>query len=1775
MPKLRKPRLFGGKNKSRNTDVEDTPSKPVQVDADHVTSPSSVGTAATAVNTPESIAKNNATTSSSTTTKGKKELMGVDDENDNDNDNSQDDDDNDNASDAGSSGSEEPWDVKRSLSEDANSTGGSSSNTGPSPTMKRKIQQRLHQWKDTDEVDQAGTNDKDKDKDKDKDQDPATAAAAAAATISAAASSSSDTKRMLSMGRRSVRPLSPPAQAGMKKFDNNNTEEEDDAGPHNRDDPDDDLPMDELEAYQKEQSALNMMCGVTDHVNVNDEDGAGAGAGGALGGGDTLCDYTLTALGDMCGVAEEPTTTPPQSQSQSQSQRRRNSSKSPPTTTYSSNKAVARALMMGSNTQKTLKPPYGVEEQTAIEVEYIEPERRQDNTAGSAGAGPRKKNLLVQAMARRAKEDYETKKGKPARVSSPQDTVAVDHSTMESHPRVEADAEPRGQRTSSSPPPDNVYSSFTSSEKRKFLTLINNGLTPSDATAQVLNDRREAEEAGDDGSASKSSGGKGLRFWSRGGKSMMNDNNPAVPTEVQRRSRPPTNDVNKTIEDDATEEEEEEGFARSGISYYDAVRKVDNEDLPLDDDDDEGLTTDSPASAAANKSKQVKRQSRLAKFGFARLGKQVGDEEDQQQQQQQQTLASTANVPRRDPPSTLPPKSPKPNSTARSAGVPTDREVLDDLEAAAEASRSVFKPIPSPASPTEDKGADPDGTVAAHEEEEPPGIQPSFSGDSLLDDDDDDDDDEVDKLNNRPEDEQDIVVPAAPEDQYVEEEKEEITPPQTQSRSIGQDDEEQDLTSQRLGVSAEKMLHSPPRAMTVDLDVESAYMNSTEIMSHLNNGTSIAGDQPSVRTHATYATTGTNYTTSTRSRRPGAARQRLTSQKTGETAATAHKYMGWQESIQAAAAGIGKVWDPVKGWVDYKTVEDEKKSDDSIVVPVPGMPPSYPKVTRTGASVASVATFEEQAPPREGAVLQEQASAMSVSRAPQSPHRHGAAARKDAAKSPARSRGWVETMKEATARIGTQDKRWDPERGWIGPDGEELVIAPSGDRYQGGMEGQVESDTQDFGTILPVALQSTTSPQEPQEQQRAMSSSVQPREAHAPSGQDTAKVVGRQAPGVQNQQQVDDHHSTDGISLRSGEVSTQSGRYIQLGETGSVASYHFGKPSSRAAPKEAGAKLSSTPEGAPQTGNGLLVNVRKEKVSPADASMFPEIPKGSNKGSRRSSGPVDLDEVDEMETGSFVAATDFSWDDDNFDGSSPGKSRNKAYSSGKSEVSQGSASTSSKTIPKLRAPKRDTSPIRGGRGASKQSPPSEAQSSAPHNDSRPSPPASQMPQQKSRAAIITPDVHGRPQASPPGSGPDRSLNPASPGPGNDARSTHTADSSPSVSSVKNLHDYWERRSSTKEGLTPSSAEWKTFLSKKVRDENTAIEGVKGRVDDEKDSLFDFGSEGIYSNARRSQVLGSVPRNEDAGLRSLEEISNLSPIQNVHDDDDEDDDEAPSEVSTGVAQGTTFLERLQACAAPMMPKSMGEGGQGANCNPMPMAHLNFLRNNPSATGSPQEQGGRPSSKFVPPNLCGKPDIISEEDEDASGVDMDTEALRKDESRSSKSNPRSSRQGGDMSSVISDEQFGQKTAYLEALAMKAAVSGSKKNRKSRSSGPETGADSEKHSESWQRFLDRKATSRSEDQEDVSRAADKYAEAKVDRMMENMAARSRSGEFQPRPVEEATGAFPSVGNASKFKGADQFQFKNESAKAAEDLAAARVEAMMHALSSPQTLDEDEGEI
>jgi len=387
---------------------------------------------------------------------------------------------------------------------------------------------------------------------------------------------------------------------------------------------------------------------------------------------------------------------------------------------------------------------------------------------------------------------------------------------------------------------------------------------------------------------------------------------------------------------------------------------------------------------------------------------------------------------------------------------------------------------------------------------------------------------------------------------------------------------------------------------------------------------------------------------------------------------------------------------------------------------------------------------------------------------------------------------------------------------------------------------------------------------------------------------------------------------------------------------------------------------------------------------------------------------------------------------------------------------------------------------------------------------------------------------------------------------------------------------WEKRTKSWDQDTLKAAtdnpEWKSFLVKKVQAESAA---QAKQDEDGDDSLFEFDEDG--NPQKKSPSRRRSKRGEPEDGTAFDNISELSPIRH-----DESDSEygTHSEASTSVLQGTTFLQRLQACAAPVVNKgSQIVKSTSQNCAPNSdgpiSAHLAFLKNNPGVGGSPGKKGGIMQASA---RLCGQPDVIAEDDEETSVEESTQTPIKSPASHdsTSKRRSRSKTKPDDLSSVVSDG-FGAQSAYLEAIAMKAAVSGGSKKKKKRSPGSEVSASTShskpspgsevstgnaKHSEKFQQFLDRRA---SKEGKESSPSPQQLPDHKPP------SGRSEVIDHRGRVKEdyEETGAFPTLPGSNNTSPAN-----DASRMAAEELAAARVEVMMQTLSS-QNLEDNEAEI
>eukprot|EP00529_Nitzschia_sp_RCC80_P002674 CAMPEP_0113506748 /NCGR_PEP_ID=MMETSP0014_2-20120614/36080_1 /TAXON_ID=2857 /ORGANISM="Nitzschia sp." /LENGTH=1702 /DNA_ID=CAMNT_0000402277 /DNA_START=14 /DNA_END=5118 /DNA_ORIENTATION=- /assembly_acc=CAM_ASM_000159 len=1504
------------------------------------------------------------------------------------------------------------------------------------------------------------------------------------------------------------------------------------------------IPMDELQTDKSMEETVQQDAGLC-----------------ALSGDDptaAFCDATLAEMAEMCGL-------PPPSDRQKRSD------------------AVVAAAMkrkaLALGEKHSLGRAGGVEEQTAIEVEYVEPAYR-GKDGGDAMYNSKQKNELLKAMAKKAKADYEQNRPNSTTNSAGGTTISS------SYDGATADGDMYdGDNDTDDAPQENVYASFTAVEKRKFLKLINGGMSPYAATEQVVADRTAAgkevqtgsdsnedeepdqQKAQSSSSTSSSKRRMNLAFWKRKpgkgkdkSKSKSRGATPVTPDGA-------TASTASTPSPGREESREGDGFAVSGIKYYDAVRR--NHSYEDDDDDDDD---DDYSPTKNNQSADSSRGMRFPKLGFSKLSK-ANNAVDSDDDDVDVRLTSSTAFPQ-----------PTDERHSLSPTVQPHNYVSDDEQTADELARIVGS-VPSPQR-AETKASDEngilrpvpvksDGPVSTTRE-----IRHAISEDSLLD---------------------DLISQAdAAEEKKIEDKMEEA------------------MAAKLLGVSsaaaaATAASSGPPE----EEDLERYLTAKTGGSSHHG---ARSFDQMSVvsgRSHKTSMTSGTNYTTqSTRSRRPGQAKVRIEREKKSNSV-RGQRTTGWQESIQAAAAKTGRVWDPEHGWRDYVDPRNQSAQSENelgVDIDVRSIAQSVSYSEHRSSALVDRSYHSEMDQQHQtmvsGAAGEDARSVVSAarsqgSRTPSRRSRKSAAASVGTSPKSTKPTGWVETMKAATANLATDERKWDPEHGWSGVEDSNGMSTEEAEKeaaYMREVAITSESDTQDFGMIQVVPATGAETSAPPKD------GSVSQLEAIADNHDSGIQFV------AEEEDRAVDEEATA--------ASVFSGRYMQIGDTGSVHSHHRRQSKNQRASQRSplpllqqqqailespgsGQEIDEV-EGSAHTHQSGLTNVKKERIGNEDAGLFP-----TNKSGRRGSGPVDLDEsvpsdadseedfndrhlevihravasppshnksdsFDGGDSGFGVPPADFSWDADEDTGKAqdsrkpvpklkvkirdssalppPSPYTNRSMETNRStgpssEVSFGSRGSGASSVPKLAAPKRDTSPIR----ANKSDPPAATENG---NNKR-----SVLSDSVGTASTVP---IGRSSGQPGSStAKDPRVDPSAQD-DNDASGefsdgfyseitdrTHSSSERPKnmegvfktsknptpsneKSKVKSLHSFWEARTASfdsKPSEVLQSSDWKKYLVKKVQSEGSVARRNTSQSSSKMDPEEHF--DGPSTPTRNFPASQDNDASGQPRVGAFEDISDLSPIRK--EEEESDSEYAPSEASTSIVQGTTFLQRLQACAAPIVNKS-------TECGPgVPMAaHLAFLRNNPNVGGTTKQ-----SKHAGPPAFCGRPDVIAEEDTIAEEDDEETteRSRGENESRNAKRSkaPRSkSKAGSDVSSVISDEQFGAKNAYLEAIAMKAAVSGGSKKKKRRS-GSEVSSESgssAKHSAQFQKFLERRSASKDTTSDitsnshgnrlppkkpptgrvdSVSARAERYAAKKVEQMM------GGDHEDSGRSPEEEIGAFP----------------------------------------------------
>jgi hypothetical protein len=1350
-----------------------------------------------------------------------------------------------------------------------------------------------------------------------------------------------------------------------------------------------------------------------------------------------FCDTTLTALGDMCGA-------------------------------YTGTaKRVTLSPRIHSDVQ---------EEHTAIEVEFVEEETEPARHHPEMSVAS--KNAYLSAMAAQAKEEFQskTKKG-----------VDQYEDGMDDH------TQGRSVNTSLATSLDDAdaYETFNAAEKRKFIRLINTGANPREATQIILQERstlkpeppRKATLPTPESALPKRSMSDGKRSH-RSHRSAVLNWKKSKYTQQQQRSvnaepirptiseddhddlsspLPPLKDKTAALTDDDGGGPIGGEFSKSGINFYDAERKEDQED--------EMAVEQSPSTPTSVKGS---RSEQMRKVGFKSLA-----------------VRRTK-------------KSPKATSAITS----------DDLQRPGELSRSETAARYSPQIGN-DSMEDYENILNTAEEASSFSKNASFDPELTLDD------------NN------------AAELRYTEE----------KTSAIGANNDERNAA---LYANARKQYAG--LSVPTPASDESVYTAQTSDTGY---------------TGVTGMTGATTYTQSSRVRRPGAAKKRLAREK--ELQEKAKGTQGWVQSVKEVAAMSSQKWDPLLGLVDYlePVAEEvpEKARHESIHLDLNtkiSTPSKRSKVGDAGsintAKSAPVPFPREWEEERERMIRETKSLEKHDSSATSS--RNGIPSSNDGS----RPNSWIESMKAASATLVTDGKQWDPDKGWMNDDGTSVAISTDGDFTTA--SSLPPPPPSSFTTDHVPRIRKTDSPtvhdrigaspiaQPERYVQLNDTGSVRSvRQDYSPYAASTSLPVTQPIPPVYESTYVsDDETDVDSAPLSNGveaysaqekPVATSAANVNVVKEKISnddIKLFASGKNKNTG---HAGRTESLGSEGLPELiassdqdnaeewnpnsvedGTGPRSQEPTQQRSDVDLDMDGTDgldDKLSKLSKRRGGGPVDLDEL----------------------------------SAGSETKSTFSTNTDGRSIAsfKLKSNIRDTSPVAKRRQAGKALvTPSPAQEAKDRTKVERDVFRDKNVQGKETRRIRTVPSH-------------ESFDQERVGHYHSAsHGVMREDPSPNLSpKTRNTVAEWESRATKTDGAPSSprnSAEWKVFLAKKVRAERDASSGAaeslnmprqlfKSSPDDgdgyDDDSIFDFKS---AVNARsdadesRNRVHQTDNQNQpraDKGMSQtnttpiksdsapLKDISHLSPINSRDEGDAEYDDGKylPTSRVHGIetAKRVNFFQRLAECTGPVLSENKG----------IPSSHLSFLQN----------------------NICGRPGDVHDDTASDDGIlDKDIENLEKGVAMDDVANVSvndgnedtdlqhradnkmeiklarakagagfSSRRSSTGSSVISEGSFGAKTAYLEAIAMKAAVAKPRSRSRARSTSNSSvvSAASSVHSEKWKAFLERKKAGTTPSV--ISRASDeRYKE---------MLARLKSS---PRQLEA-----------------------DEVSQSAKDLSGAKVEALM----------------
>ena len=741
------------------------------------------------------------------------------------------------------------------------------------------------------------------------------------------------------------------------------------------------MPMDERQSYEAELKA--MMCDVGD----------------ASQGVPEFCDSAMTVVNDWCGIGDNPTA--------------------------SGDPALEKEPEDPSPRKRLLKlgdkhvSAGGVEEQTAIEVEYVEPLYRGKQGYDSDGySSPKRKNALLRAMTRKAKDDWKGKSSSKTKKLQPDGTKASMDESMEAPPEH---AE------------DNVYATFSNAEKRKFLQLINGGNTPFEATSKVLNERLDMNADGKSETNSsapsvgspprqRSSGKKGrkLAFWKR--KKGESNEVPKESVEATNGTDAPGNELVSPRSMDSDAPSTPGRILNPNGSEDEIEQNLSNQEIYEDDDGSQSSCEkvgDEIKKFLREEAESVKAESIASGRSPAISRSNTKDEEEEDVQQQFEKSGINYY-----------------DAVRKDQSLEEEEYYYNSGEYAGDSNNQEKR--------------------SSRKLKLPKAFMGGFSklrGNK-----------EVESSSNFVETHQSIPSPTEGHMRIV------------GTASLEGEEKKEDpkamedaMTAKMLDVSNQMpdVVGDVPKSakeIVDDLNMD-AYLGSMEGMSKSFDATSVV----STKSGKTY---GTNMTTrSTRSRRTGQAKVRLEKERSLEGSIMADgKPRGWQDSIEAVAAQTGKVWDPQTGWKDYvdpRTIQANASGQDQeslgVTRNVGKSPPESIKSVPTDP--ADLAEWRDPAivvplagPPRPST------PGRSRRKNNKSPGRE-----KAASESQGKPRGWAATMKVATARLNMKGKKWDPEKGWTGLTAEETRVLTETQRLdEQDIAVTASNDMQDFGTMTAV-----------------------------------------------------------------------------------------------------------------------------------------------------------------------------------------------------------------------------------------------------------------------------------------------------------------------------------------------------------------------------------------------------------------------------------------------------------------------------------------------------------------------------------------------------------------------------------------------------------------------------------------------------------------------------------------------------------------------------------